>query len=133
MSEAVLYRGLADAILVLHFLLAGFVVAGFALILIGMWAGWSWIHNRIFRLTHLAVIGIIVMQAWLGRLCPLTVWENELREKAGQTGYAATFMQHWLQKILFYQAEPWVFAVVYTVFGSAVLICLVMAKPGGKS
>jgi len=132
MSEAVLYRALADAILILHFLLAAFVVVGFVLILVGMWAGWAWIHNRLFRLTHLVVIGIIVTQAWLGRLCPLTVWENELREKAGQASYAVTFMQHWLQKILFYQAEPWVFAVIYTVFGSAVLICLVMAKPRGK-
>jgi len=127
------YQLLADAILVLHLLLAGFVVLGFALILLGIWARWSWVHNRIFRMTHLIVMGIIVTQAWLGRLCPLTVWENELREKAGQSGYAETFVQHWLQKILFYEAEPWVFAVIYTIFGSAVLICWAAVKPREKS
>jgi len=123
MPDASLYSFLADAILVIHFAFVVFVVAGFVLILVGLLARWSWIHNRIFRIAHLAAIGIVVLQAWFGQLCPLTIWENALRRRAGQSDYAETFVEHWLHKVLFYQAEPWVFTAIYTAFG--VLVALV--------
>lgn len=116
------YNILADAILVIHFAFVAFVVAGFLLILIGLLASWSWIHNRTFRVTHLAAIGVVVLQAWLGQLCPLTFWENELRRRAGESGYADSFVAHWLHEILFYQAAPWVFTTIYTVFGALILL-----------
>ena len=122
MSDAWLYSLLADAILLFHFAFVAFVVVGFLLILIGVLARWSWVHNRVFRVAHLAAIGIVVLQAWFGQLCPLTVWENELRHAAGQSGYAETFIEHWLHKVLFYQAEPWVFTVIYTGFGVLVVL-----------
>ena len=122
MSGARLNSFLADAILLIHFAFVVFVVAGFLLILIGLLARWSWIHNRVFRIAHLAAIGIVVLQAWFGKLCPLTVWENEFRQQAGESGYAETFVGHWLHKLLFYQAEPWVFTIIYTVFGVLVVL-----------
>ena len=99
-----------------------FVVLGFVLILLGLLAKWSWVHNRKFRITHLAAIGIVVLQAWLGQLCPLTLWENDLRRLAGQSGYTETFVEHWLHKLLFYQAAPWVFTTIYTCFGLLVVL-----------
>ena len=128
MSDARLYSFLADAILLIHFAFVVFVVAGFLLILIGLLARWSWIHNRVFRITHLAAIGIVVVQAWFGQLCPLTVWENEFRQQAGESGYAATFVEHWLHKLLFYQAEPWVFTIIYTVFGVLVVLAWFLGR-----
>ena len=122
MSGARLYSFLADAILLIHFAFVVFVVAGFLLILIGLLARWSWIHNRFFRIAHLAAIGIVVLQAWFGKLCPLTVWESEFRQQAGESAYAETFVEHWLHKLLFYQAEPWVFTIIYTVFGVLVVL-----------
>lgn len=122
MTDAALYSLLADAILVIHFSFVVFVVFGFLLILLGLPARWSWIHNRNFRITHLAAIGIVVLQAWFGQLCPLTVWESALRLRAGQPGYSQSFVEHWLHKILFYQAEPWVFTTIYTCFGVLVVL-----------
>lgn len=119
---ATMYGILATTILVIHVAFVVFVVFGFALILIGLWCRWSWIHNRAFRITHLAAIAIVVLQAWVGRLCPLTVWENELRRRAGESGYAESFVEHWLRELLYYQAEPWVFTTLYTVFGALVLL-----------
>ena len=113
---------LADAMLLIHFAFVVFVVVGFLLILTGLLARWSWVHNRIFRITHLAAIGVVVVQAWFGKLCPLTVWENEFRQQAGESAYAETFVVHWLHKLLFYQAEPWVFTIIYTVFGVLVVL-----------
>ena len=117
-----LYSFLADAILVIHFAFVVFVVVGFVLILAGLLAHWRWIHNRIFRLAHLTAIGIVVLQAWFGQLCPLTIWENALRRRAGQPDYTETFVGHWLHEILFYQAEPWIFTSIYTAFGMLVVL-----------
>jgi len=122
MNDGELYRLMADAILVIHLAFVVFVVFGFLLILTGLLAQWSWVHNRKFRFAHLAAVGFVVLQAWLGRLCPLTIWENELRRRAGQSGYTETFVEHWLRDILFYQAEPWVFTTIYTCFGTLVVI-----------
>ncbi|MCH8944399.1 MAG: DUF2784 domain-containing protein [Proteobacteria bacterium] len=132
MSDAGLYSLLADAILVIHFLFVVFVVFGLALILIGLRARWSWIHNRIFRIAHLAAIGIVVLQAWLGQLCPLTIWENNLRRLAGQSAYEETFVEHWLHQVLFYQAEPWVFAMIYTGFGVLVVLVWFLGRRNAK-
>ncbi len=128
MNDAGLYGLMADTILVIHFVFVVFVVFGFMLILIGLLARWSWIRNRNFRIAHLAAVGFVVLQAWLGRLCPLTIWENELRRRAGQSGYTETFVEHWLRDILFYQAEPWVFATIYTCFGALVVLVWFLGK-----
>ena len=122
MDAAALYGLMADGILVVHFAFVLFVVLGLALILVGLRARWAWVHNRSFRIAHVAAIGIVVVQAWLGRLCPLTVWENELRRRAGQLDYQAGFVQHWLHRVLFFEAEPWVFTAIYTAFGALVVL-----------
>ncbi|MFW2403549.1 MAG: DUF2784 domain-containing protein [Gammaproteobacteria bacterium] len=122
MDDAAVLGLLADAVLVVHFAFVAFVVLGFLLMLVGLAAHWRWVRNRTFRIAHLCAIGVVVAQAWLGKICPLTVWENELRRRAGQDAYAETFVQHWLHELLFYDAEPWVFTAIYTVFGVLVLL-----------
>ena len=116
------YALLADLILVVHFAFVLFVVVGFALILCGIVARWRWVENRTFRLIHLAAIGIVVLQAWLGQLCPLTIWENQLRRLAGEQAYSGSFIEHWLHKVMFFEAEQWVFTLIYTVFGLLVAL-----------
>ncbi len=132
MNEARLYSLLADTILVIHVSFVVFVVLGFLLVVLGLLARWSWIHNRKFRITHLAAIGYVVLQAWFGRLCPLTVWENDLRRRAGQSGYTETFIEHWLHEVLFYQAEPWIFTAIYTCFGALVVLVWFLGRRGEK-
>jgi hypothetical protein len=42
--------------------------------------------------------------AWVeisGRFCPLTLLENYLRIKAGQSGYAESFIEHYLLAIIY--------------------------------
>jgi len=130
MNDADLYRLLADTILVVHFAFVVFVVGGFMLILVGLLARWSWVHNRVFRVTHLAAIGIVVLQAWFAQLCPLTIWENALRRRAGQPDYTESFVEHWLHEILFYEAAPWVFTTVYTCFGVLVVLIWFLGRRG---
>lgn len=120
---------LADAVLVAHGLFVAFVVVGQALVLAGLWRGWPWVRDRRFRIAHLVAIGVVVLQAWLGVLCPLTILENWLRLRAGESGYAGSFVQHWLHRILFYEAEPWVFTAIYTAFGALVVATWRLAPP----
>lgn len=113
---------LADAILVLHFLFVLFVVLGLLAIYLGHFLQWQWVSNKTFRILHLVAIGVVVLQSWFGVICPLTIWEMVLREKAGAATYAGSFIQHWLQNLLYYTAADWVFIVVYTGFALLVLL-----------
>lgn len=119
----------ADAVLVVHAGFVGFVVVGQALIVAGLALGWRWVRNRRFRLAHLAAIGIVVLQAWAGVLCPLTILENALRRRAGEAAYAGSFIEHWLHRVIYYDAEPWVFTVAYTAFAALVAATWYFGRP----
>lgn len=120
---------LADILLVLHAAFVAFVVFGLVLILVGKAFSWSWVRNRWFRITHLCCIGIVVVQSWLGIICPLTSLEMALRAKGGGTTYESTFISHWLGELLYYEAPAWVFILVYTAFGMLVVISWFSVRP----
>jgi hypothetical protein len=123
------YRLAADAVLTFHACYAAFVVLGFCLTLAGILARWQWVRNFWFRGLHLAAILTVAAESLLGAKCPLTIWERDLRELAGETGYQGDFIAHWLHELLFFQFQPWVFTVCYTLFGLAVLATFVLAPP----
>ena len=128
------YGLVADGILVVHTGFVLFVVLGFTLILAGLLAGWSWVRNRAFRIAHLCAVGFVVVQAWLGRLCPLTIWESALRRRAGEAGYESSFVGHWLGRLIYYDAQPWVFTLIYTAFGGLVVaVWLLERRRRGRS
>lgn len=114
-------RLLADLVLLIHFAYVLFVVAGLVLILAGGVLGWRWVRNPWFRAAHLAAIGFVVIEAWLGAMCPLTTLEAGLRVRAGESPYAPSgFIAHWVQRLLFWDAPAWVFTTLYTLFGALV-------------
>lgn len=124
-----LYGLAADAMLLLHVLFVAFVVFGLVLILVGGARNWTWIRNPWFRLAHLAAIAVVVVQSWLGVICPLTTIEMSLRSRAGDMVYASSFVSHWIEKILYYQLPPWVFVACYTVFGAFVVASWFWIRP----
>ena len=132
MSSEPLLIFLADAILVLHVAFVLFVVFGLVAIYAGYFLKWQWVRNRAFRILHLIAIGIVVVQSWVGVICPLTVLEMALRDKAGAETYSGSFIQHWLQSLLYYDAPEWVFMALYTCFGSLVLASWFVVRPRAK-
>jgi hypothetical protein len=120
----------ADALLVIHVLFVVFVILGLLLIYVGKLRNWSWVRNMGLRVAHLCAVGIVVVQSWLGIVCPLTIWEMRFREKAGDVVYSGSFIAHWLEPLLYYQAPDWVFVVVYTTFGALVLASWFVVRPG---
>jgi polyferredoxin len=113
---------LADIILWTHAAFILFVVLGQLFILMGWQCRWTWPRNPVFRGIHLLAIGVVVMQAWLGLACPLTLWEHNLRLAAGEAGYQVSFISDWLHRWLFYRAPLWVFTLAYSLFGFLVLL-----------
>jgi hypothetical protein len=122
----------ADAVLLLHALFVVFVIAGLLLILAGKVLAWSWVRNWWFRVTHLVAIAVVVLQAWSGVICPLTTLEMALRREAGDATYAGTFISHWLESILYYQAPAWVFAACYTAFAALVVLSWFWVRPNRR-
>jgi polyferredoxin len=120
-NDTLPYSLLADAVLSLHVAIVVFVVGGLLAIIIGNLRAWRWVNALWFRAAHMAAILVIVAEAWLGAVCPLTALEMWLRVKAGTATYAGSFVGHWLQRILYYDAPSWVFTLGYTLFGLVVV------------
>lgn len=122
----VAYPLLADLVLALHACIVAFVVGGLVLIVAGNLRGWRWVNALWFRLLHAGAIAVVAAQAWLGMVCPLTTLEMWLRAQAGLATYSDSFIGHWLQSFLYFEAPTWVFTLVYTLF--ALLVAAVWIR-----
>lgn len=116
------YAVLADLIAATHLAYVSFVVIGLLVILIGGALRWRFIRNFWFRAIHLAMILIVVFEALLGIMCPLTVWEYRLRMAAGQQDVSdSSFVARLVHNLMFFDFPPMIFTIGYCLFGLAVL------------
>lgn len=86
-----LYRGLADLVLAIHFMFIVYAVSGGLLVL-----RWRWT-----AVLHIPVVLWGVLLEAFGWICPLTPLENELRAAAGLAGYSGSFIEHYLIPIVY--------------------------------
>jgi len=86
-----IYRALADLVLVVHLGFVVFVVLGGLLVL-----RWPWVA---FLHIPAAIWGVFI--EYTGGICPLTPLENSLRQSGGEAGYAGGFIQHYIQPALY--------------------------------
>jgi hypothetical protein len=86
-----LARLAADTVLVLHMGFIVFVVLGALLAIRWHWA----------PLVHLPCAAWGAFVEVTGRVCPLTYLENDLRLKAGQAGYAESFVEHYILPVIY--------------------------------
>jgi hypothetical protein len=107
---------LADLILLLHLAVVAFNVAMVPLAWLGAWREWRWVRRRWVRWTHIGLLGLVAVQALAGRLCPLTLWEQSLRERAGQVSYESSFIGHWIGGLLYLNLPGWMFVALYTAW-----------------
>lgn len=128
-TEAAVLFAPADAVLVVHVAFVGFVLIGQLYVMLGWALRWPSARNRLFRQLHLAAIGVVVLQAWMGLVCPLTLLELHLRGGEANWAQGQGFIGYWLSKLLYYRAPPWVFTLTYTLFGAIVLLCYLGYPP----
>jgi hypothetical protein len=120
---------LADLVVVVHFGYVVFVVLGMAAIVLGVVLRWQWVRNFWFRAAHFAMIAVVAVESLCGILCPLTEWEDRLRELAGEPNEPNSFIGRCVHELLFVDASPTVLAVCYCLFGLAVLLALIVSPP----
>jgi hypothetical protein len=132
-TQSLPYGMLADMVLIVHFSIVLFVVGGLIVIVAGGLLGWRLVRSLWFRLAHLAAIAIVAAQAWLGAICPLTTLEMWLRAKAQQTTYTGSFVEFWLQQLIYYDAPWWVFTLAYSAFALIVVAAWFYFPPGSSS
>lgn len=86
-----IYRALADLILLIHAAFVIFVAMGGLLVL----------YKRALMPWHLAALAWGVLIIGMGWICPLTPLENMLRQFAGQAGYAGGFIEHYVFRLIY--------------------------------
>jgi len=116
---------LADALLVVHFIIVAFIVGGLVLVWLGAALGWQWTRNPWFRYLHLGAIAFVAAEALMGVACPLTVWEDMLRGGVRPE----SFVGRWVQRLLYYQAPEWMFTAAYVLWTAATLLTLWLVPP----
>lgn len=85
------YSLAADTLLIVHFLFIGFVVLGGWLVF-----KWRWL---VFLHLPAATWGTLIeFQGWL---CPLTPWERQFRQAAGEASYKTGFIEHYLAPLIY--------------------------------
>jgi hypothetical protein len=85
------YRAGADLVVVFHLLFIGFVVGG-------VFLTWRW---PLIICAHIPALLYGALIEFAGFRCPLTLLENDLRERAGDAGYRDGFIAHYLIKVIY--------------------------------
>jgi hypothetical protein len=100
-----IYRILAETVLLAHFTFILFVIFGGLLTF--RWRKAAWVH-----LPCLAWGAVMVMAGWV---CPLTPLENSLRRRAGLEGYDTGFIEHYLLPVVYPQGMTFTVQIVLGV------------------
>lgn len=124
----VLYRLLANAVVLIHVLFIAFILGGGFL-------AWRW---RWVAAVHIpcAIWGVLI--EYRGWICPLTPLENSLRARAGQEGYSGGFIEHYVLPVIYpagltprVQMMLGTFVLVVNVLAYAVLLRRITRGGGG--
>ena len=91
-----IFRILADAVVVLHLAVVAYIVGGGAL-------AWRWPRLALVHLPFAAWGVAIEMVGWT---CPLTPLENWLRRLGGEAGYSGGFVDHYVLPVLYPDLGP---------------------------
>ena len=86
-----IYRALADGVLVVHLAFVLFVVLGGLAAL--RWPRVAWVHLPV------ALYGAAI--EFIGFVCPLTPLEVALRRRGGEAGYAGGFIDHYVTAAIY--------------------------------
>lgn len=86
-----IYRILADLVVILHLLFIIFALLGGSLVL---WRGYM-------LFIHIPAVLWVAVISFKGWICPLTPLENQLRQAAGGEGYPGGFVEHYIIPVIY--------------------------------
>jgi len=91
----------AEAILWFHVVVIAFNVCGLVAIPLGAWSGWRFVRVFWWRALHLALLGIVALQAVLGQACFLTIWESDFLRRAGEGASNEPLIRRWVSQAIY--------------------------------
>jgi len=126
------YKILADAIIVVHFLFILFMLLGFLLTAYALVFRQKFFDRWLFRSLHLLGIFYVASLSIMGKYCPLTILENELRLKyEASSAYCGYFTVHYLERLVYPDINPLVIQIP-TVFLAIFTIVVFIIRPPSK-
>ena len=108
-----LIRAAASAVLYLHFAVVVFNVFWIVAIPVGAWRGWTFIRSFWWRVAHIVVLTVVALQAVVGALCFLTLWQGALLRAAGGASAATSLADRIVTRLVFWPLPLWAFVVLY--------------------
>jgi len=101
---------------------------GFILTLCGFF--WRGLFDKwLLRTLHLFGIVYVSLLAIMGKYCPLTLWENSLREKYDSTlTYPGSFMIHYVEKLVYPDINPLII-IIPTIFIAVFISAIFIIRP----
>jgi len=114
----------ADAVVALHLAFVVFAAIGGVL---------AW-RRLAYAWFHLPALAWAAYVEFSGTICPLTPLENRLRARAGEAGYAGSFVEHYLMPVLYPvgltpDAQKWIGAALVALNVAIYAVALARARP----
>ncbi len=124
-----LYKVLADAIVIIHFAWILFMLLGFILTLCGFFYR-SFFDRWLFRTLHLCGIAYVSLLAIMGKYCPLTILENTLRTRYDpELGYPGSFIVHYIEKLVYPDVSPLIILIPTVIIAVFTIVVFIVRPP----
>ena len=94
---------------------------GLVAIPLGHWRHWRFVHAPVWRILHLLSLGVVALQAVLGRACFLTIWQDAL---TGEPQESQPLIARTVDALIYWPIPLWVFAVGYLLIFAYALALL---------
>ena len=135
-----LYKILADFVVLIHFAWILFMLWGFILticssvsvyVLRTSKAGWNAFFDRwIFRTVHLGGIVYVTVLTVLRKYCPLTILENNLRQRYDpELTYPGSFVIHYIERIVYPEANFLIFVIPTIIIAVFAVLMFIIRPP----
>ena len=120
---------LAEAIFWSHVAVIAFAVFGLVAIPLGAWNGWNFVQVFWWRAMHLGLLGIVALQAVLGRACFLTIWESDFLRRAGEAASNEPLIRRWVSQAIYWPLPLLFFPMLYVAVCAFTLLLWWLVPP----
>ncbi len=123
------YKILADIIVITHFLVILFIFLGFFLTL-KSFLNPKFLDRWLFRTLHLFGIVYIGLLAVLRQYCPLTIMENTLRARYNpELTYPGSFIVYYIEKLVYPDINPVMIIIPTATLAVFTLVVFIIRPP----
>jgi len=124
------YKIFADVIVVFHFLWILFIVSGFCVTLYGVIFDRKYLDMLMFRVIHLCGIFYVGLLTVLGKWCPVTILEYNIRQKYDSSlFYSGSFMVDWIERIVYPDVHPMLIQIPTVIIAVSTVVIFLTLPP----